>query len=299
MSVVKHKKTDGSVSWRVSVYSPLTQKTVWVGTFDEVHSARQAELDAEKQLKMGVAARPSENIKLQELIERWIDYTAKQGTREDYRRSSVFFIRFFGERRARSLRAEDYYDFARWLIGRRKPNGDPYSANYIRKIVTQLYQLTNLAVELGYLDRSPAPKIKRLNLPEASPRKVRLSKDQVRALVEAAPPGWADFFVLALATGARRGEMFSMTYGSVDWAAKTIAVSNQLTARGEFSSTKTAAAMRVIALPDGVLDAVRHRMEEAGAGDCRSHLPECTWRSDVIPELLSQSLDSDRQGGWS
>ena len=56
-----------------------------------------------------------------------------------------------------------------------------------------------------------------------------------------------------------------MTYGSIDWGQRTITVSSQLTATGDVGLTKTPAAMRTIALPDGVLENLAARMAAVGA----------------------------------
>lgn len=186
-------------------------------------------------------------------------------TREDYARSGRLFIEFFGGRKSLSICREDYFDFARWIGQRKGRNGRRYGAIYVRKIVTQLYQLTNLAVELDYLPKSPAPKMKRLSLPAAPPpRKASLNADEVKRLIDSAPEEWKDFFLCALATGARRGELFSMTYKSVSWEKKTISIVGQMK-RNEVRPTKTAAGLRTIALPDVLIERLATRVAESAA----------------------------------
>lgn len=151
------------------------------------------------------------------------------------------------------------------MKGRTKADGRPYSPRVVRKTVVQLYQVVNFALEMGYLDASPAPKMKRLSLPdEPAPRKVRLSGEQAKALIDAAPEPWRDFFVLALTTGARRSELFNATYVAIRWERKTREVLDEQP-DGTASAVKSAAAVRSIPLPNGVVDMLRSRMLASGS----------------------------------
>ncbi len=262
----RHSARKGD-TYRVSVYDPLTQRMKWVGTFYDEMQAKQAELDEMKRVRSGLHPVATKNPKLPEIIEKWLEYTKNERTREDYERASRFFLEYFGERRIRTLTTEDFHRFTMFMRSKVKKDGKPYSPRVIRKTVTQFYQLTNLAVELDYLERSPAPKMKRLPLPEAPvPRKVRLTAQQAKTLVDAAPDAWKDLFVVALVTGARRGELFSATYGAISWEHKTIQVRDR-SPDGSSNAVKSQAAVRTIPLPDGVLELLRERMSASGSDD--------------------------------
>lgn len=264
---IKHRRSERKGdTYRVSVYDPLTQRMNWVGTFYDEMEAKQAELDAEKRTREGLPPIGKENPKFAAVVEKWLTYAKRESTREDYERGSRFFLEFFGERRIRTLKPEDFHRFVVFMKGRKKRDGKPYSARVIRKTVVQLYQVVNFALELGYLDRSPAPKMRRLALPdEPAPRKVRLTSQQVIALIEAAPDTWRDFFIVALVSGARRGELCNATYGAIRWEHKTLEV-RDLQPDGTPSGVKSRSAVRSIPLPDAVMDLLRNRMAATESG---------------------------------
>lgn len=261
----RHSERKGD-TFRVSIYDPLIQRMKWVGTYYDEMEAKQAELDAEKRLRAGLPPVGKENPRFADVVAKWLTYAKRDVTRKDYERGARFFLEFFGERRVGTLRPEDFHRFVVFMCSRTTRDGRPYSARVIRKTVTQLYQVVNFAVEMGYLDRSPAPKMKRLALPdEPAPRKVRLTTAQVIALIDAAPEAWRDFFVVALVTGARRGELSNATYGAVRWEHKTLEVLD-LQPDGTPSAVKSRAAVRSIPLPDAVVDLLRTRMAATGSG---------------------------------
>jgi integrase len=264
MAIDKREGKKGT-SYRVSLYDPLTQGTKWIGTYHDELTAKQAELDALKRIKSGLPAVGDENPKLEELIEKWLAYANKPSTREDYARASRFFLEHFGQRRIRTLKAEDFHRFVAFMNRKTKRDGKPYAPRVIRKVVTQLYQVVNFAVELGYLDRSPAPKMKRLALPaEPAARKVRLNAQQVRSLLDAAPDGWGLCLKVALVTGCRRGEIFNATYDAVRWDRMELEIRDDLP-DGSTGALKTPAADRVVPLTHSVVEGLRQRMEETGA----------------------------------
>lgn len=267
MAINKRTSTKKGTTYRVSLYDPLTQTTKWIGTFDDELGARQAELDAQKRMKSGLSPVGDENPKLAELTDKWLSYVRRASTKEDYKRGARFFLEFFGQRRIKTVRPEDFHRFAAFMTSQKKRNGHPYSPRVVHKTVTQLYQLINFAVELGYLDRSPAPKMKRLALPPVPPpRKIELSADQVRSLIDSAPEEWRCFFIVALATGTRRGELFNATYGAVRWEEQALEIRDERP-DGTSGATKTAAAVRVVPLSPKVVEILRDRMVEMRATD--------------------------------
>ncbi len=267
MAVSKKRSAKKGTAYRVSVYDPLTQKTKWVGTYYDKLEAEQAELSARKSVQAGLSPVGDRNPKIADLIEKWLLFARRESTREDYTRSSKFFIEYVGERRVRTLQPEDFHRFVAFMQGKKKSNGEPYSARFVRKVVTQFYQLVNFAVELGCLERSPAPKMKRLALSDApSVRKVRLTSEQVRALLDAAPSEWRDLFIVALATGARRGELFSLTYGAIQREKLTIEV-RDASVDGGSGGAKTAAAIRSIPVHPAVIQALADRKVKTRSED--------------------------------
>lgn len=72
MAVNRHRRKNGTVSYRVSVYDPRTRQTVWAGTFDSKDSARQAELDAERELRSRTRINRPKDPTVKEFVDTWL-----------------------------------------------------------------------------------------------------------------------------------------------------------------------------------------------------------------------------------
>jgi integrase len=87
-----------------------------------------------------------------------------------------------------------------------------------------------------------------------------LTPQQVAALISAAPPYWRPFFMVAVGTGLRRAELFGLTWDDVLWTQRKLRVTKQLV-DGRFVEPKSDAALRVVDLPEPVMEALgAHRL---------------------------------------
>jgi integrase len=121
------------------------------------------------------------------------------------------------------------------------------------------------AVELGLLDRSPLAGMKGPRLPRTEPRILSL-KEANKLLAIARNSEWYPLLYLALVTAMRQGELFGLTWGSVNLTERYIRVTQGL-ARTEngyaLSEPKTATSRRRVDLPKEAVALLRehHRKQ--------------------------------------
>ena len=92
-----------------------------------------------------------------------------------------------------------------------------------------------------------------------------LTPDEIWALAEAMPERYRAAVVVSFLSGLRAGELFALQRKHVDLTAGTVRVDQSLarpgTGGGRFSSTKTRAGARTVALPAVAVDALTDHLE--------------------------------------
>jgi len=166
--------------------------------------------------------------------------------------------------------------------GRRRKTGEarPLSATTVRKMAGLMSAALNDAVRLGLIRSNPTSAVK---LPPMENRERRsLSPEELERYFEAAAGHWIEPILrLAAATGMRRGELLSLLWSDVNFAAGTITVSKSLeqTKAGlRIKDTKTRTT-RVIRIGPSALEALR--LQRALQDD---------WKRELGPDYRDQGL---------
>lgn len=143
---------------------------------------------------------------LADLFKHWLAH-AKQHKKtwaEDERK----WKKHFGTLKNRRLSDLTVADVAKWHSSLGEKNG-PYLANRARSLLSALY---TKAHELGFDGPNPCQHVKPF---KESSRERFLQVDEMRpffAALATEPPVWRDFWLMALFTGARRGNVASMAW---------------------------------------------------------------------------------------
>ncbi len=152
-----------------------------------------------------------------------------------------------------------------WITGLRSgggQNGRPLSPKTVRNVFGLLHGALEWALGLELVARNvchtAAAKPPRLS---PSPAKA-LADDEVAKLLTAAnATPWGPFVTLALATGARRGELCALSWSDVDFENQTLTIAKSLSQtkdRVELKGTKTGS-IRRLGLSRLALDALRRQ----------------------------------------
>jgi integrase len=146
-------------------------------------------------------------------------------------------------------------------IGR---SGKPLSPKTVHNVFGLLHAALALAVGLEYVGRNVCDvKAAKPSRPATSQRAgTALTDDEIRRLLRAAAPTrWSSFVVLALATGARRGELCGLSWNDVDMDARKLRIWRSLSQTKdcvELKDTKTHRE-RLIGLSSWALEALRRQ----------------------------------------
>lgn len=146
-------------------------------------------------------------------------------------------------------------------VGRRKK---PLSPKTVHNIYGLLHAALSLAVGLEYVGRNVCDvKVAKPSRPATSVHAgTVLSDAEIRNLLkEAASTRWYSFVVLALATGARRGELCGLSWSDVDLEGRKIRIwrsLSQTTGRVELKDTKSHRE-RLIGISSWALEALRRQ----------------------------------------
>jgi integrase len=109
----------------------------------------------------------------------------------------------------------------------------------ISNALTPLREMLGHAVEWGILHSNPALGVRR---PRVERKHMHvLTADEIGKLLAAARPEWRTFFLSAVTTGLRRGELLGLRVG-------------------DFQSTKTAGSVRAVAMPPTLASALRRHV---------------------------------------
>jgi integrase len=207
---------------------------------------------------------PPAGMTLSVVLAHWRDYTlpAKRrapATVEQYHWALAIIDDALGKKRLATLTPEQVEHF----LGARAAEG--YSRNSVRILRTVFSQVLGEAERRGHVARNVA---KLAHLPaDATPAAQRrsLSPEEAARLIRAIDGDPLEaFFVLALTTGARRGELLGLSWDDVDLRAGTMTVRHALRKAGsggyEVGPTKNPASVRTVRLgPSAVAALRRHR----------------------------------------
>jgi integrase len=93
-----------------------------------------------------------------------------------------------------------------------------------------------------------------------------LNPEQVRGLIAAAPDYWRPFYMTAVMTGLRRGELFGLTWNDVLWSERKIRVRYQMQ-HGVLTEPKTESARRRVDVGPALLEALSEHHKVCPASD--------------------------------
>jgi len=159
-----------------------------------------------------------ENIRLQEFVENnyWPTVKNTFSPGEHKRAKQILDSQLnsaFGNTRLLKLRREE---IERWYTGRLS-EVTPATAN---KELMRLNHMLNRAVAWGYLKSNPAKGLKKAK--EAPGRTRYLTPDEREALLQEANPALRLYILMALQTGARKGELIALRWADVDMRGRTV-----------------------------------------------------------------------------
>lgn len=127
----------------------------------------------------------------------------------------------------------------------KKISKDGLSPKYVINIIIPLKKMFKDAYHWGYIRRDVTAFIKR---PRLEYKEMQfLTPTEIRLFLKAVKPDYFVFFLMAVLTGMRRGELIALKWGDVNWVSRQISVNKSLF-RGQVISPKTVQSVRRVIL---------------------------------------------------
>jgi integrase len=301
LSIRERRAKNGAVSYQLVVYAGRDGRggDEYVRRTLTGVSRRQA-AKAHAQLLIDVEhgrTGPSRSITVAELAKQWWEASARDlspSTRIGYRYwLDKRVLPAFGRKRISSVTTAEV---ERWY-GKLREGKKPLGVRSVRSCRTVLSAMFTAAVRWGYLPVSPVERARLPRGPKWSPRSPEPAHVAARiAAAEARDADLGVFARMAVALGARRGELAGLRWSSVDLEQGTVCLDRAIVSGDENGSgrrtgarlvlkdTKTHAA-RLVALDQGTAKALREmrRRHVEAALACGAPYPAdaFVWRDNV------------------
>jgi integrase len=141
------------------------------------------------------------------------------------------------------------------------------SPQSVKHLIRLLRQMFEHAIDWGYLRTNPAKKVR---LPKVPKKEMDyLNPEEVRTFLRHVPPRWYAFFLVAITTGLRVGELLGMRWDYVDWNLRQYFVKEtwlrpRAGIKAGFSVPKTESSIARVDLTPTCLKALRkHKKRQA------------------------------------
>ncbi len=254
-TVAKGSVIKRSGSWYAVYRDGNRQKWEKVGTAK--HSAEKVLAQRLEQINGGDYQELIQ-IRFRDFAEKWLKDYAEVSTKQSTYRSYADGIRLhlnphLGDRWLHKITAGHIQE-----IVSKKITDDELSPKSVGNLLIILKRMLHHAVLWGYLRRNPAalvqkPRVEREEMEVLNPEEVRLFLQHVRTKHYA-------FFLTAVLTGLRRGELLALQWGDIDWRSSQIVVRRSLY-RGQFVSPKTTYSCRRVVMSSTLREALeQHRL---------------------------------------
>lgn len=156
----------------------------------------------------------------------WVETNKSAGTYQSYKWRSSILVEAFGKLDLSEVSQIGIERFKRDQLKRKTKRGAEQSPASVNRYLQILASIFTRAEELGLIEKSRRPKIETLR--EKNQRLRYLSADEEERLLAAAA-GWShlkDLIIVALATGLRRDELFSLLRDDVDLSLNLVTVTD-------------------------------------------------------------------------
>lgn len=227
--------------------------------------AEQLLADRLSQLNRGDYLEPT-GITFAAFARKWIDQYARPQVRsstlvlyEGYLKNH--FIPVFGSMELDKISVENVQIFK----SEKMASGlSPQTAKHLLRVLRQMF---THAIDWSYIRENPAKKVRNPKIPKFEMD--FLSADEARVFLDHVDTRWYAFFLTAITTGLRVGELLAMRWRHLDWNGGTYHVKETcLRARGGYSASitepKTESSIASVNITPLCLEALRgHRRSQA------------------------------------
>lgn len=221
-----------------------------IGALFDIPTRRIAQRIVESKLRainQGIY-RPKTTLTFREFVEtQWqpsLFPTFKRSTSRGYAYMlRKYLIPTFGESKLTEMTRQMVQAFVAQL-------GQLLAPKSVCLVKNTLSRVFTIAIEWGYVEQNPVTGV-RIPSQIVQRERTALTPEQVRKLVAELPEPCKSMVLIAVLTGLRRGELFALRWGVVDFERKLISVRESVY-EGQFSSPKTRSSVRKIPMGEAL-----------------------------------------------
>jgi integrase len=259
------KRRNGSYTVRIDIERDHgKRRKVTVGTFATKKEAERAERDALQSKDRGIDLNP-ERIDVAALLDRYVRDRAALGrgakTVERYGEIVRLYLKpHIGSVPLSKLKPAHVSELVTILGERGGAKGGRLSPKSVKHAFSLLSGALSWAMRHELVGRNVAAAVEAPSIPRGTA--VALSVDEANRFLAAVDgTRWGPFMRLALACGARRGELLALRWNDVDFEAATITIRGALsqTRAGIFEKATKTDRVRTVALSPHAVEAVRRQ----------------------------------------
>lgn len=189
-----------------------------LGTTNRKLAEKISEDKFRRALERAHGVRVIKNIKLKELMDKYMDYCKsnnKQSTYEKKKFNVRMLLKYFGDVPLASITPEQIENY-------KLERGKRVSNSSVNRDLATLKHALNLAVKWGYLNGSPAKAVSKLREPRGRVR--YLTKEEADRLIGSCSGTLRPIVLTALHTGMRLGEILNLDWEDVDLERRQIRI---------------------------------------------------------------------------
>lgn len=238
---------------------------------------KQAEKEAQKQAflfeEKCTRVSTSPVVKFEDFAEQWFEEYAKLNLRHtSYIRMKQLTKRVYpaiGHLRLDKITGRHIQQFINDLAlnGKNFKTGERLSQKTVVHHLSFISDVLGYAIKMDMLSDNPC---RRVTVPKGDKKEKEIytpeEVEKLFALLETAPLKYRTFFILAIYSGFRRGELLGLEWKDIDWDSSVVSVrrtSNYTSERGVYTdTTKTRKSKRSLKFPTVVMDLLKAHKEE-------------------------------------
>ncbi|MCK4548472.1 MAG: site-specific integrase [Candidatus Eisenbacteria sp.] len=227
-----------------TVIYPLRGKRKWEAVGPSKREAQRVLTERLEAINKGTY-RDLPKVTFQEFAEKWLREYCRTAIKPSTLRGYQNWLRkhlipFFGYMRLADITPEDVQTYVSEKLDEGK-----LSPKSINNSLVPLKKMLTIAVRWGYLRSNPARYVEK---PRENHQEMDfLTPDEVRLFLENVSEEFYPFFLTAVMTGMRRGELLGLQWGDIDWENGMIHVRRSLWG-GRFQTPKSRGSLRAIVM---------------------------------------------------
>jgi len=280
-------------------------------TFTKKKAADNFAATANVEIRAGIHTADSASISVKEAGKLWIETCEQAGlartTVEAYRQHLRLHIEpYLGSIKLSQLSAPNVRQFEDKLARGDSPAGgspQPRSPAMAKKIRTSLSSLLSDAQERGLVSRNVVRELRRARKPGKERQAARRQKgrvkvgvdiptrDEVKAIVEAAKGRWRPFILTAIFTGLRASELRGLRWADVDLEKRELHVRQRADRFNAFGKPKSESGERTVPLTPIVVNTLKEWRLACPKGDKDLVFPTGSGNVESHSNIVKRGLE--------